>query len=145
MADTLQNISIDAEEWINIYPLASIDAGTPVSIQNTGVSDLYYSISETKPPRNSDKYKIFRRSDTIDLTNNDLFVWVFSPQVDGLINVSLFVSNIEDLLNSLLNTNIKLTKMLAEQNGDILLQLKLLNARFEEMANTRIIENDIGG
>lgn len=90
MADTLQNISVTAETWIEVYALTSITPGVPVSIQNTGVTDLYYSISAIEPPKNSDKYKIFRRGDTINLNSGDLSVWVFSPQVKGLINLSRF-------------------------------------------------------
>ena len=91
MTDTLPNITVTAEEWVNVYSLASIDAGTPVGIQNTGVSDLYYSVAGTQPARDSKKYKIFRRAETVTFDDNgvDAFLWVFSPQINGLMNVFL--------------------------------------------------------
>ena len=52
---------------------------------------------------------------------------------DGRLNVSLDELTVED----------KLVKSI-ELQQEILNQLVLLNARFEEMANTRITENDIG-
>lgn len=87
MGNTLANIRVDAETWINIYDLSGINPNDDITVQNTGVTDLYYSVSETMPDKDSDKYRIFRRSDTITLEGGET-AWVFSPQVDGLINPS---------------------------------------------------------
>ena len=71
-------------------------------------------------------------------------MWLFSPQADGFINASSFLSTTETLLKAMLNSINNLTGKISEQNSCILSELKLLNARFEEMADTRINERDIG-
>jgi len=144
MAATLPSIIVTAETWIDVYRLVEIDAGAEIEIQNTGTTDLYFSIATDEPARDSTSYKIFKRAETITLDDGDVNVWLFSPQADGFINVSLFQSTIEGLLKTLIDVNRKILSQSYEQNKSILSQLKLLNARFEEMANTRINENDIG-
>ena len=90
MADTLTNIPVPAEEWVDVYDLSSITPGLPVNMQNIGANTLYYSISSTEPDKDSDKYRIFRRGSIINLSDGDLKVWIFSPHTDGLINIAEF-------------------------------------------------------
>lgn len=144
MSHTLPSIKLEAEKWVNVYSLVPIDAGAPIEIQNTGVTDIYYSISDTEPARDTKDYKIFKRGETVVLNNGDINVWLFSPQCVGLVNVDHFRSSTESLLVTLISEFRKFSNNSNEQNCFILLEMKLLNARFEEMADTRINEKDIG-
>jgi len=87
MSETLLNIPITKETWLDVYVLLVIDSGVQISIQNIGCTDLYYSISLTEPPIDSDKYRILKRGEIASFPNLDPSVWVFSPQVNGLVNV----------------------------------------------------------
>lgn len=87
MTATLQNVTVTAEDWQEVYALTSIQAGVPISIQNLGRTDLSFSISDTKPARDNNAFKIFKRSQIINSISGDLKVWVFSHQDDGLVNV----------------------------------------------------------
>ena len=89
MRTTLPNTPIAAEDWKEVYDLTSIIAGVPISIQNIGRTDLSFSISATKPPRDHDAYKVFKRLQSVVSNDGDLKVWVFSPQSDGLISVEI--------------------------------------------------------
>ena len=89
MSTTLQYVPITEEDWQEVYILTSILSGVPISIQNVGDTDLRFSISATKPARDHDAYKIFKRSQIINHKYGDEKVWLFSPQVDGLINVEI--------------------------------------------------------
>jgi len=89
MVTTTTNIPIPGEVWIELYTASSISSGTSISTQNIGVNDLYYSVSATEPPRDSDKYRIFKRGQVIEQVDNDKKIWVFSPQSPGLINVEI--------------------------------------------------------
>lgn len=144
MSDTFPSIELKAEEWVDVYNLISIDSGAPIEIQNTGVTDIYYSISSDKPARNTKDYKIFKRGETVVLNDGDINAWLFSPQCVGLVNVDHFRSSIESLLVTFISEFRRFSNNSNEQNCFILSEIELLNARFEEMADTRINEKDIG-
>lgn len=138
MADTLPNIPIPGEDWQDFYGQAKIPRGAPVSVQNIGTTDLYYSTQIDKPPVDHKAYRIFRRGETIFLLNGDTFVWVFSVQVAGLVNVEILdTSSTLDLIQAQLLKN-------SEQNGLILNELILLNERFEAAFETTIQREDVG-
>lgn len=96
MTATLQNVTVTAEDWQEVYALTSILAGNPIYIQNIGRTDLFFSISATKPPRDHNAYEIFKRTDRITVEGGDLKVWVFSPQDDGLINTKKIADSINN-------------------------------------------------
>jgi len=89
MADTIQNMRVTAEIWVEVYAFTGITPNTPIDIQNIGDNDLYYSKSAVQPLVGSNRYKIFRRETVIQLSDSDLAIWLFSPQVEGLTNVKV--------------------------------------------------------
>lgn len=89
MADTLENIPLDGGSWIDVYSSPSIDAGTPLDVQNIGTTDLYYSVNDIEPAKDSDDYRIIKRGQIARFIKGDLKVWFFSPTVSGLINPSI--------------------------------------------------------
>ena len=143
MTDTITNTPVAAETWINVYDATSIDGGTTINMQNIGVNDLYYSIAKDQPARNTDKYRIFTRSQVISIIDGDPAVWIFSPQSAGLINVEIVDTTVKGLLESI---EAILSEILAnnnDQNCTILSELILSNVRFEETFDTKIKMSDI--
>ena len=143
MAETLSNISVIGEKWFNVYIESDIDSGSAINIQNTGVTDLFYSISILEPDRDSDNFRIFKRGEIVEIESGDQAVWVFSTQVDGLINVEINPYSV----NSLLLSVIDLLQTISDNNSDhndlILRELRLQNTRFEETFDTKIKASDI--
>jgi len=88
MTITVLNNKIDRDAWTDAFDVSGIDPTTSINIQNIGKTDLYYSVSETQPTT-LDKYRIFKRGETITPEKDDPLIWLFSPQADGLVNVSI--------------------------------------------------------
>lgn len=89
MADTLVNTIIPGEDWIDAYLVSGISNGIPITIQNVGVTDINYSVWPTKPPRNHDAYRILKRGEIAIFVSGDDFIWLFSIQDDGLVNIGI--------------------------------------------------------
>jgi len=87
MSETLSNIPVKAEKWLDVYVISLITSGFQITVQNNGCTDLYYSISTTEPAIDSDKYRIIKRGEIVSFSDRDPSVWVFSPQSNGLVNV----------------------------------------------------------
>jgi len=139
MVDTIENIVVGRESWIDIYSSSILDPQTPITIQNIGATDLYVSVLTKKPHVDHDAYKIFSRGDEISFFNDEWFIWVFSPQSNGLINVEPLKkdsSGNDNFLNLLAKSNSEII----DQNHKIITQLKLLNLRFEEVFESGIDE-----
>lgn len=100
MSITKENTAIPSEDWVDIYVLTSINAGTSLSVQNIGATDLYYSSSDTKPARDHTAYRIFIRGDIIRLIDADEKVWIFSPQAEGLVNAEKNIPTSQQLQKS---------------------------------------------
>lgn len=94
MADTLQNLAIPANIWVDLYSTYSIPVGTRITVRNVGTCDVYLAVSATQPPVTHDKYDILRRNGP-ELTNNagDSGVWAFCPSEAGKVNVSVRQEN----------------------------------------------------
>ena len=88
MADTLSNIPIPKNQWADVYTLSGIVVGTAIAIENIGVSDLYATVRATQPAIGFNAYNLIRREGP--QYRNDTGAsgaWVFSPSIDGKINV----------------------------------------------------------
>lgn len=88
MADTLQNIPLPANAWVDIYALSGIAVGTAIAVENVGNNDVYLTVRATQPPVDYDAYNIVKR-DWPQYRNDTgaSGAWAFSPSVAGKINV----------------------------------------------------------
>lgn len=87
MADTLQNIEIPADEWVELYTETGVATTSRLEVQNIGVSDLYLTVSAT-PPDETTGYRVLKREGASMINDaDDVTLWVMSPNRDGLINV----------------------------------------------------------
>ena len=62
MADTLPNIDVPVNVWVDLYALTGIATGSRISVENVGVSDVYLTTQATQPPVDHDAYNIVKRN-----------------------------------------------------------------------------------
>lgn len=89
MSDTLSNISIPANEWVDLYALSGISVGEKLSIENVGVYDIRLSVSENKPSLSNDSYSVLTRKNGVRLQNSkgDKGAWAYCHGV-GKVNIN---------------------------------------------------------
>lgn len=91
MSDTLPNITILPNLWVDLYAQSNIDTGEQVSIYNSGASDVFISISASQPLKNSNSFIVLKSSITPFINNiGDSGLWAFSGNCKGLLNVSKY-------------------------------------------------------
>jgi hypothetical protein len=90
LADTLTNITIPNNQWVDLYSLSGLEVGTVLSIENIGVCDVRLAVQEDKPDQDHDAYNVIQRGNGIRLVNNstDLGAWAFCQSSGGKLNVS---------------------------------------------------------
>ncbi|MCK5132694.1 MAG: hypothetical protein KAR40_11150 [Candidatus Sabulitectum sp.] len=62
MADTLLNIPIPENEWVDLYDLSGIAVGTAIQVQNVGINDVYLVEAATQPDVDFDGYNVVSRA-----------------------------------------------------------------------------------
>lgn len=89
MPDTLQNVKIPANRWVDLYAETGITVGAPISVQNVGTADVYLTVAADEPPVDYEAYNIVMRDNGIRLRNSagDSGAWAFVPAEGGEINV----------------------------------------------------------
>jgi len=94
MSDTLQNIPIQPNTWVDLYSQSGINAGTKINTFNVGASDIRLAVSPTEPDVDSDSYIVLKpRLEPFINNSGDSGLWAFSGNCTGLVNVSEFVSD----------------------------------------------------
>lgn len=87
MADTLQNIVIPEQVWIDVYAASGITLGKQILVQNIGVCDIYLA-SQATQPTDYDAHQIIQRSQFAINDFGDTGAWAYC-RGGGLINVRL--------------------------------------------------------
>ena len=87
MPDTLQNIRLTAQTWINIYAESGITVGDQILVQNIGVCDVYLT-SQAAQPTEYTAYQMIERSQFSINDQGDAGAWAYCHS-GGLINVRL--------------------------------------------------------
>ena len=88
MVDTLDNVDIPANTFVDIYDATGISVGVQIDVQNLADGDLYLTTKATLPTA-TDAYQLLL---TGQIARNDLAdsgAWVYSPNRDGKINVKV--------------------------------------------------------
>ncbi|WP_150137935.1 hypothetical protein [Candidatus Enterovibrio escicola] len=94
MADTLPNIQIAADTWVDIYAASGIAVGTQVSVINNGGHALYLYSGATAPTEAPNKGSSFgfapvEANRTAQNQSGDAGAWVFSFAASSIINVAV--------------------------------------------------------
>ncbi len=100
MPATIPNIKIDANTWTQVAVAFPADLRKGICIQNLANSDIFFSTSDTQPLNTNTAYRILKRGDNIETDPQDPAAWIFSPQVDGLVNVKFADIETEALLTA---------------------------------------------
>lgn len=89
MSDTLINIPIPKNTWVNLYGESEISVGTPLEVDNVGDSDIRLTVSDTQPSKDYDGYNLLANRSSFRLRNTigDSGAWAYSGQSAGKVNV----------------------------------------------------------
>jgi len=89
MPDTLLNVDLPANQWVNLYAVTSIAVGTAISVENNGDADVYLTVRATEPPVGYRAYNVVNRANGVRLRNTegDSGAWAFCPNTNGRVNV----------------------------------------------------------
>ena len=88
MAATLGSITLNSNQWTNVYQMTGIAVGTKIAIQNVGSSDVYLTSSLNQPELDSDSFQVIQ-ANNFPLSNScsDIGAWAMSPNQNAKINV----------------------------------------------------------
>ena len=89
MADTLPNIALPQNTWVNLYAEQGSAIGTVLAVQNIGVVDIYLASQEMEPSQTLDKYCVLQRFTGQWFRNEegDTGAWVYCLSVGGLLSI----------------------------------------------------------
>ena len=87
MADTLPNIRLPQNQWVNLYTASGIPVGTRIQIQNVGNTDVQTVTSATAPTAATGYNKIRPTSLTFVSQASPSGAWARSPSGLGVVNV----------------------------------------------------------
>ncbi len=78
MSDSTANITVPANDWVDLYALSGFTVGTPLVAVNIGVCDVYLAVQATKPLPGHDAYVIsFRNGGPLRNSSGDSGAWAF--------------------------------------------------------------------
>ncbi len=91
MADTLPNVTLNPNTWVDLYAATGVPVGTAIGVSNVGVSDVYLTVAATQPPLGFDAYDVLQRKNGVRLRNSDgdSGAWAFSPNCGGKVQVGV--------------------------------------------------------
>jgi hypothetical protein len=89
MAETLANVEIPANNWVDLYALTGLTVGTAISVQNIGSADVYLTVAAAQPPVDHNAYNVISRNTGVWLRNTarDTGAWAFCPNAEGKLSV----------------------------------------------------------
>lgn len=90
MADTLPNVFLPANTWVDLYAATGIPVGTQIVVTHDSASDVNLTTKATEPT-SADGFQVLKRSQDRINDAGDSGAWAISPVTDGLLNVRVFV------------------------------------------------------
>jgi len=90
MPDTIQNIIIPQNQWVDLYALSGVAVGEQITVENTGDIDIYLCVQATQPATGANNYNILARKNGVRLQNNagDAGAWAYCNGAEGKININ---------------------------------------------------------
>lgn len=88
MAETLNNIDLPTDTWVDLYEQSGISVGEAITVENVGGSDVLLAVKATQPPADHNAFNVLKRGGD-PLRNNvgDPGAWAISKNADGRVNV----------------------------------------------------------
>lgn len=88
MANTLPNITIPTNQWVDLYLLSGVTVGVAISVENVGCFDVFLAVQAAQPPATHNAFNIIKRSgDALRNSNGDAGAWAFSQGSQAKVNV----------------------------------------------------------
>lgn len=90
MSDTLQNVTIPPNIWVDLYGLTGLAVGTQLTIENVGVCDVHLAVQALQPAPDHTAYNVVKRAPSVNLQNTegDAGAWAYCQSTTGRLNVS---------------------------------------------------------
>lgn len=86
MPDTLDNILLPANTWVDLYVQSGEDVGTQLIVQNLGAASILLTTKATEPISTTGFNSVAPKYQAINEAG-DSGAWAFSPVVDGKLAV----------------------------------------------------------
>lgn len=87
MANTLPNVQLPANTWVDIYLETGIVAGTQIAIENLTYQACQITVAASIPTGDAAGYSLLHGYDAVATENGDTGVYIRCLGSDGLINV----------------------------------------------------------
>ena len=87
MADTLANITLPSDTWVNLYAASGISVGTQIQTQNVGQTRVRLHTGATAPTSSGGFNIIPPDSEPLVNQATSAGEWAFSETSNGLVNV----------------------------------------------------------
>lgn len=88
MADTLLNITITENRWVDVYALSGVAVGTAISVDNVGDCDISLAVQAAQPAQDHDAFAVVKRAGPpYRNSSGDSGAWAFCQGSDGKLNV----------------------------------------------------------
>ena len=88
MVDTLENIRLPVNTWVDLYSETEITVGIAIFAQNIGASDIFLS-TQASEPTDTDKYQVIKSGVQAINEDGDSGAWVYSLNSEGLVNAGV--------------------------------------------------------
>ncbi len=86
MADTLNNVLLPKNVWVDLYAASGIVVGTRIIVENLGATPVKLTTKATEPTDADGFQYAQQRSQKVNDTG-DSGAWAISVGIDGLVNV----------------------------------------------------------
>lgn len=86
MPNTLPNVNLPANTWVNLYTSSGISVGTQLTITNVGSFDVRLVVVASSP-EDVDGYDLIPKYGYLSNTSGDSGAWAICIGGDGLVNV----------------------------------------------------------
>lgn len=89
MADTLPNITIPANTWVNLYTASGIAVGTQIRVKLIGGGEVKLVAKATQPTNLSAYDVLVSRAVPVTNRSGDSGAWAYSTGAPSLVNVEI--------------------------------------------------------
>lgn len=86
MADTIPNVPLPTNTWVDLYDETGVVLGTQIIVQNLGGPDVFLAAQASQPTTTQGYYLLQKGNETIN-DSSDTGAWAYCLNNDGKVNV----------------------------------------------------------
>jgi hypothetical protein len=86
-ADTLDNVALPGDVWVDLYDATGISVGTKIKVQNLGVADVQLNAGASTPEFPPVAFVNILRGVQAENDDGDLGAWALSRSDNGFVSV----------------------------------------------------------